>query len=138
MVPPALEVTANNIVNAVLIRNKTTSQDVEVGNWLSGKLSVVVNPWLSVIDVSANAATTWYLLPAPSIARPAVTMGFLRGFEVPDLRVKADTGQRVGGGNVPAEEGSFDTDDIQYRLRHVTGGTTLDPIAAWASNGTTT
>lgn len=137
MVPPALEVTANTIVNAQLIRFKTTNQDMEVGNWLSGRVTVVVNPWLPVIDVSANAATTWYLLPAPSIARPALTMGFLRGFETPDLRVKADTGQRVGGGTIPAEEGSFDTDDIQYRLRHVTGGTTLDPIAAVASNGTT-
>jgi hypothetical protein len=136
MVPPSLEVVANTIVNAVLIRNKTTNQDVEVGNWLSGRVSVVVNPWLPVIDVSANAATTWYLLPAPSIARPALTVGFLRGHETPDLRVKADTGQRVGGGTVPAEEGSFESDDIQYRIRHVTGGTTLDPIAAYASIGT--
>lgn len=136
MVPPSLEVVANTIVQATLIRNKTTAQDIEVGNWLSGRVTVVVNPWLPVIDTSANSATTWYLLPAPSIARPALTMGFLRGHETPDLRVKADTGQRVGGGNVPAEEGSFDTDDIQYRVRHVTGGTTLDPIAAYASNGT--
>jgi hypothetical protein len=140
MVPPALEVAANTVVNAQLIRfkNAAGTQDVEVGNWLSGRVTVVVNPWLPTIDVSANAATTWYLLPAPSIARPALTMGFLRGFETPDLRVKADTGQRVGGGNIPAEEGSFEADDIQYRLRHVTGGTTLDPIAAYASNGTTT
>jgi len=136
MVPPSLEVTANTIVQATLIRNKTTNQDIEVGNWLSGRVTVVVNPWLPVIDVSANSATTWYLLPAPSIARPALTMGFLRGFETPDLRVKADTGMRVGGGSIPAEEGSFDTDDIQYRIRHVTGGTTLDPIAAYASIGT--
>lgn len=135
MVPPALEVVANTIVNAQLIRTKSANQDIEVGNWLSGRISVVVNPWLSVIDTSGKSAATWYLLPAPSIARPALTMGFLRGFETPDLRVKADTGQRVGGGNVPAEEGSFDTDDIQYRIRHVTGGTTLDPIAAYASTG---
>ena len=138
MVPPSLKVVANTIVQATLIRikNATNTQDVEVGNWLSGEVNVVVNPWLPVIDTSANAANTWYLLPAPSIARPALTMGFLRGFETPDLRVKADTGQRVGGGSIPAEEGSFDTDDIQYRVRHVTGGTTLDPIAAYASIGT--
>lgn len=141
MVPPALEVVANQIINAQIIRNRVTNgsntQDLEIGNWLSSRVQVVVNPWLPVIDKSANSATTWYLLPAPSIARPALTMGFLRGFETPDLRVKADTGQRVGGGSIPAEEGSFDTDDIQYRIRHVTGGTTLDPIAAYASIGTT-
>jgi len=135
MVPPALEVMANNILNATLIRLKSTNQDVEVTNWLRGKVSIVVNPWLPIIDTSGTTATTWYLLPAPATARPAVVMGFLRGHEVPDLRVRADAGQRVGGGNVPAEEGSFDTDDIQYRVRHVSGGTTLDPIAAYASKG---
>jgi hypothetical protein len=149
MVPPGLKVAANNILNATLIRFRnttgssstvpagTSTQDMEVGNWLSGEVSVMVNPWLPVIDTSANSARTWYVLPAPSIARPALTMGFLRGFETPDLRVKADTGMRVGGGTVPAEEGSFDADDIQYRIRHVTGGTTLDPIATYASAPTT-
>jgi hypothetical protein len=140
MVPPSLAVIANQIINAQIIRNRVTSgsntQDLEIGNWLSSQIQVVVNPWLPIIDKSANAATTWYLLPSPSIARPALTMGFLRGYETPDLRMKADTGMRVGGGNIPAEEGSFDTDDIQYRIRHVVGGTTLDPIAAYASNGT--
>jgi hypothetical protein len=141
MVPPSLAVIANQIINAQVIRNRVTSgsntQDLEIGNWLSSQISVVVNPWLPIIDKSANASTTWYLLPAPSIARPALTMGFLRGYETPDLRMKADTGIRVGGGIVPAEEGSFETDDIQYRIRHVVGGTTLDPIAAYASIGTT-
>jgi hypothetical protein len=140
MVPPSLAVVANQIINAQIIRNRVTNgantQDLEIGNWLSSQISVVVNPWLPIVDTSANAATTWYLLPAPSIARPALTMGFLRGHETPDLRVNADTGMRVGGGNIPAEEGSFTEDDIQYRIRHVTGGTTLDPIAAYASNGT--
>jgi hypothetical protein len=138
MVPPGLKVAANNILNATLIRFRNSNgtvggQDMEVGNWLSGEVSVMVNPWLPVIDTSANSFRTWYVLPAPSIARPALTVGFLRGFETPDLRVKADTGMRVGGGNIPAEEGSFDADDIQYRIRHVTGGTTLDPIGAYAS-----
>jgi hypothetical protein len=147
MVPPSLKVAANNILNATLIRFRnttgssstvpagTSTQDMEVGNWLSGEVSVMVNPWLPVIDTSAGSAKSWYLLPGPEIARPALTMGFLRGFETPDLRVKADTGMRVGGGIVPAEEGSFDADDIQYRIRHVTGGTTLDPIGAYASVG---
>jgi hypothetical protein len=143
VVPPSLEVMAHNIVNATLIRLRndasTSSQarDVEVTNWLAGKVEIVTNPWLSVIDVSANAGTTWYLFPSPSTPRPAMVMGFLRGHETPDLRVKADGGMRVGGGAVPAEEGSFENDDIQYRIRHVTGGTTLDPIAGFASIGTT-
>jgi hypothetical protein len=144
VVPPALEVYAHNIVNATLIRlrndasSSSQARDIEVTNWLAGKVTIVSNPWLPIIDTSgsgANAGKTWYLFPAPSTPRPALVMGFLRGYETPDLRVKADTGMRVGGGNVPAEEGSFDNDDIQYRIRHVTGGTTLDPIAAYASVG---
>lgn len=139
VVPPALEVTAHNIVNATLIRLRNDSssamqpRDIEVSNWLAGKVTIVTNPWLPLIDTSANNQRTWYLFPAPTTPRPAMVVGFLRGHETPDLRVKADTGMRVGGGNVPAEEGSFDNDDIQYRIRHVLGGTTLDPIAAYAS-----
>lgn len=141
VVPPSLEVQAHNIVNATLIRlrndasSASQARDVEVTNWLAGKVTIVTNPWLPLIDTSGNAAKTWYLFPAPTTPRPALVVGFLRGHETPDLRVKADTGMRVGGGNVPAEEGSFDNDDIQYRIRHVTGGTTLDPIAAYASVG---
>jgi hypothetical protein len=135
MVPPALEVTANNIVNAVQIRNTVGTQEVLVGNWLANKVTVVVNPWLPVVDISANAATTWYLLPKPTNARPGVVVGFLRGHEVPDLRYKAEAGRALGGGELPASEGSFDVDDIAYRVRHVLGGTTLDPIGTAASNG---
>lgn len=135
MVPPALEVAANNIVNATEIRITSGANQTIVGNWLSGKVKVVVNPWIPLIDVSGTAATTWYLLPAPTTNRPAVTLGFLRGHEVPDLRVKADTGNSLGGGSLDAKDGSFDVDDIQYRIRHVLGGTTLDPIATYAAKG---
>lgn len=136
MVPPALEVTAMNIVNATEIRITQGSNEVIVSNWLRNKVKVEVNPWLPVVDTSANAATTWYVLPAPTVARPALAVGFLRGHEVPDLRVKSDTGQRVGGGSVAPEDGSFDTDDIDYRVRHVLGGATLDNLAVYASDGT--
>lgn len=135
MVPPALEVAANNIVNATEIRLTSGTTTTIVGNWLSGKVKVVVNPWIPLIDVSGTAATTWYLLPAPTTNRPAVTLGFLRGHEAPDLRVKADTGNSLGGGSLDAKDGSFDVDDIQYRIRHVLGGTTLDPIATYAAKG---
>lgn len=141
VVPPALEVMAHNIVNATLIRlrndasSASGARDIEVTNWLAGKVTIVSNPWLPLIDTSGNAGKTWYLFPAPATPRPALVMGFLRGHETPDLRMKGDAGMRPGGGSVPAEEGSFENDDIQYRIRHVMGGTTLDPIAAYASVG---
>lgn len=135
VVPPALEIAALNIVNATEIRLTNGNQQAIVGNWLRGKVNVVVNPWLSVIDTSNKSATTWYVVPQPSAARPALVLGFLRGNEAPDLRYKADGGTRPGGGAVAPEDGSFDVDDVQYRIRHVLGGTTIDPIATYASTG---
>jgi hypothetical protein len=136
VVPPALEFTARKILDTTEIRITSGSQTVIMGNFLNGKVKLVVDPWLPVLDLGANAATTWYLLPAPESSRPALHVGFLRGHETPDLRVKADAGARVGGGAVAAEDGSFDTDDIQYRVRHVMGGVGTDMIATAASLGT--
>lgn len=135
VVPPALEVAARNILSATEIRTTVGGTTTIVGNWLSGKVTVVVDPWLPVLDTGPQAATTWYLLPAPTASRKAFYVAFLRGHETPDLRVKADTGQRVGGGNIPAEEGSFDIDDIQYRIRHVVGSVGTDMIATAVSTG---
>jgi hypothetical protein len=140
VVPPALEVAASQIVNAVQIRATATGvagngEQVIMNNWLAGKIKVVVDPWLPVLDASANKNTTWYLLPDPTASRPALFLAFLRGHETPDLRVKADAGQSIGGGALPAEEGSFDVDDIQYRVRHVLGATGTDMIATAVSNG---
>jgi hypothetical protein len=138
VVPPALQVAAYQIVNAtsIILNPDSAAMRVNVGNWLQGKVTIVVNHWLPVIDTSANKNTTWYLVPLPSTPRPAVVMGFLRGHETPDLRIKADGGNRLGGGAVAPEDGSFENDDIAYRCRHVLGSTTIDPIAAAVSNGT--
>lgn len=135
MVPPALAPLANNIVNATEVRVTQGSNLMTVSNWVAGRVKVVENPWIPVIDTSGTVATRWYLLPDPGSQRPAVVLGFLRGHETPDIRVKADTGSRVGGGAIAPEEGSFDIDDIQYRIRHVTGGTTVDPIATYVAQG---
>ncbi len=136
VVPPALEVEARNILDAKEIRETSGTTTRIVANWMSGIVDLVVEPWLAVIDQSANVDTTWYLVPTPGTAsRPAFFVAFLRGHETPDLRVKADTGTRVGGGNVAPEDGSFDVDDIQYRVRHVVGAAGTDMIATAASNG---
>lgn len=135
VVPPALQTTADRIVGATEVREDINGQTIVRSNPLAGRVRVVVDPWLTSLDGTANAATTWYLLPAPNAGRPALLVAFLRGYETPDLRVKADGGQRVGGGDVPATEGSFDIDDIQYRVRHVVGGSGMDPKATRVSNG---
>lgn len=135
VVPPALEVTAQNVLGAFEVAQTSGSSTIKVRNWIGSRVKLVVNPWLTTIDVSNKAGATWYLVPTPGQARPALAVAFLSGHEVPDLRVKADTGNRVGGGAVDALEGSFDNDDIQYRVRHVVGAAQMDPKGTYASTG---
>lgn len=135
VVPPALETTARKILEATEIRVTVGGQTTIMNNWLGGRVQLVVDHWLPVLDKSGNAGTTWYLLPAPASSRPALFVGFLRGHEAPDLRVKADAGNRIGGGPVAPEEGGFEADDINYRARHVVGGVGTDMIATAVSNG---
>lgn len=135
VVPPALEILALQILNATELRIVDGSVTRIVGNYLRGKVTLVVDPWLPVIATDAKTGTRWFVLPAATAARPAVAMGFLRGQEEPDLRVKSDTGNRVGGGAIDPMEGSFDDDTIQYRVRHVLGASHIDPKATYVSNG---
>jgi hypothetical protein len=142
VVPPALSVTALNIANATEIRaaaggGAATGNDaITASNWTSQYMTeVVIDPWLPVVDTSANKNTTWYLFADPQVGRPAMEMGFLRGHETPELFLKSPNATRIGGGAVGAEEGSFETDGIDYKVRHVFGGGLLDPKASVAYIG---
>lgn len=147
VVPPALEVTANNIKNAIAIWTATGSGGVntqpgrdnqlQVSNWLANRLTVVVNPWLPIISSTANGNTSWYIFANPNTGRPAMELGKLIGHESPELFMKTANAVRVGGGPVGPEEGDFDTDSVDWKVRHVLGGTLMDPKSAVASNGTT-
>jgi hypothetical protein len=106
-------------------------------NPLFGKFNVVVSWRLSVIDVSANSATSWYLFPPKESDFAALGKVTMVGEETVDIRVKRDQGERPDGGAIGIEEGSFNDDTIWYRGRHITGGATLDTTFAYASIGTT-
>lgn len=139
VVPRGLQLTAQNIVNTTETRSAadsgSTRQDIVSGNGLSETPDIVVNRWLTAINKDAKAATTWYLVPDPNGIRPAVYETFLRGYESPDLRVKADAGMRLGGGDIDPSEGSFERDDVQYRIRHVVGGNVGFTEGVYASTG---
>ena len=140
VVPPALQVTAQNILNATEIRvaagsGSATTDQLVARNWMSDLVDLVVNPWLPLIS-GTNGNTSWYLFGEPSLGRPALEVGFLRGHETPEVFLKSPNAQRIGGGMVGSEDGDFDTDSVEYKVRHVIGGVLLDPKAAFASNGT--
>lgn len=127
MVGPALQFTAERILNAEWIRTGSDPQTQEP-NYLRGKVRLVVNN-----DLVGSA---WFVLPDPRRnQRPAVAVAKLVGYETPDLRVASNTGQRPGGGNIGPEEGDFEVDGVWYRVRHVVGGASLDPIHTYASTG---
>lgn len=140
MVPRALALTAQNIVNTTEFEDQAGSGSGQrrskvSGNGLSATPRIVINDWLTRINTSANKAKTWFLLPEPSGPRPAVYQTFLQGHETPDLRVKADAGMRLGGGQVDPAEGSFERDSVEYRIRHVVGGNRGFGDAVFVSTG---
>lgn len=138
-----LEVTANNILNALQIESVGmfgaigASGDAGVNakltsaNWLSGKLNYVKDTFGKLV-ANSNAATTWFLFASKTSPRTAIEVNHLRGHEAPELFVKAPNASRIGGGMV-AE--SFENDEVEYKVRHIFGANQWDYRAAFASNG---
>jgi hypothetical protein len=137
VVPPALAIEARIILNSTEIRTEEASpgRTLVGANFMSDIVDLAVEPWLAVVDTAGTAATTWYVVPAPASGRPALALGFLRGHETPQVRVKANAGRAVGGGDLDPTDGSFEIDDIQYRGRHVLGSGAFDMIGTLASTG---
>lgn len=95
----------------------------------------VNDPTIDQLLTHAKAAGTWFVLPKPGSARPAAWAARLRGHEEPDLRVKADQGTNPAGGPISYDEGSFEVDTIDYRVRHVLGSQVGDPTFTYCSYG---
>lgn len=142
IVPPALEVTANNIMNATEVwlsagaDGSATNRQLNVANWMRNKTTIVVNPYLPLVNLSAARNTTWYLFANPNLGRPGLVMAFLRGHESPETFMKSPNATRIGGGGlIDPMDGDFDHDTLEYKVRHVLGGGNVDPNAAVVSRG---
>ena len=134
IVPPTMQRAAERLLAVgAYTYVDTEGRTIEETNTLPGRVDLVVDPMILELDSDLDKA--WFLLPDPNGPHPAIFTGFLRGHTTPDLRVKADTGSRIGGGSIPSEEGSFDIDDIQYRVRHVVGSTFNASTNSYASTG---
>lgn len=128
VVGPAQEFNARRILNATEIRVTNGSKTTIEPNPLRGVVELVV--------LSRLPGLAWFVLPKPTTAaRPAVAVAFLRGFETPDIRQKNGAGTRQGGGAISPEDGDFDDDSVRYRVRHVTGAASVDPIHTYAATG---
>lgn len=139
VVPTALAETARRILNAQSIwwndAGGTTNQRLLVNNTLSTSLKLVVAPWLDSINASGHGKTGWYLFADPNVGRPAIQIAFLRGHEQPEMWQKSSDALLVGGGLDSFENGSFENDTIEYKVRHVFGVGLVDPKSAVYSEG---
>jgi hypothetical protein len=135
IVPASLKITALQIVNALQIRAQTAggadaggAQQLDTTNLFQG-LKVAVEPYISRIITNGTVGrTAWFLAADPAQSeRPAVELGFLQGHEEPQIAMKSPNAVMVGGGDANAFAGDFDTDSIEFRVRHVVGGAAMDP-----------
>jgi hypothetical protein len=119
VVPPALEVIAENILNATQIimttQGGSEGQRLEARNWMSNRFNLVVDPYLPHI-AGENGNTSWFLFASPNTGRPALQMGFLRGYETPGLYERIPNQRRVGGGGGEVVE-SFEDDSRAWKVR---------------------
>jgi len=136
IVPPALEQTALRIVGIQTLQVTDVNGTYDVASPING-VTVVVNPWLPVVDQSATVNTTWYLAPLNgSGVRPSVVFSKIRGRGNPELRIATEGGAYLGGGPVPGLEGSFLNDDIQFRVKHYVGAAAIATETMAVSKGT--
>jgi hypothetical protein len=141
-IPPALEVTTLNIVNGLQLelteKGGTDKRKLISSNWMKTRFNISVDYYMPIVASSANGSTSWFLFANPDSGRPAIEVGFLTGHEEPEIFMKSPNALRVGGGDVDVMNGDFDNDAIEYKLRHVFGGTREDPKMTVASNGSGT
>lgn len=113
-----------------------TEDRLVTNNWMKLGLELHVNSYIPYVATGAEGHSSWFLFADPNISRPAGEIGFLSGHRDPEIWMRLPNAVRVGGGNVGPLEGDFDDDSLQYRIRHVLGGSMLDAKATVASDGT--
>lgn len=137
--PPVLEVTVQNILNAITIEatetGGTSARKLTIQNWMKTTFRPNKNAYIPIVASTANGNASWFLFANPDNGRPAAEMGFLIGHEEPEIFMKTPNQVPVGGGAEDAMNGDFESDAIEHKLRHVFGGTRMDPKMTVGSNG---
>lgn len=135
VVPPALEIRmlqALNPANIIQSGGDSTSGakgQIRSSSNTAAQLNITghVNPYLPILDTSGNADKTWYLFARLSNGGYAARVNFLRGHESPELCMKNPNKVAMGGASMSPLEGDYESDSVRWRIRHILGGTTVDP-----------
>ena len=138
VVPTALADHARALVSAQGITETTgvgTDSQIEIqrANPLAG---ITVQESMEWQIQNGNSVTAWALLPSGTSLNPAVIHAYLNGYQDVDIRVKRDQGDRVGGGQLGFQDGSFEDDTIWYRGRYIIGVAQAWNQGTYASTGT--
>ncbi len=142
---PSLIATANNLMNQLNVYltqaggvagSAQFGQAVNTNNWIVQNMDPVMDPYLPIVCTTSGIKhTSWGITVDPnSQNRPNTEVGFLNGFEVPQLFTKVPNTQRMGGGVDPTL-GDFYTMDSDMKVVTVMGGTQIDGRSTVASNG---
>lgn len=143
VVPPALEFTARQILTSTIKSWHYGGDDeafaaagpMPTTNVLPQYgIKLHVDPWLPIVDQGGDQATTWYVFGDPQQGA-AVEFATLRGYEDPEICMKASDKVTVAGGALSPFSGDFATDNVFYRVRMVYGFAQLDPRFAYAQVG---
>lgn len=133
MVPPALQLQAEEVLSpAAMIIGATGALTTSQNIIAERGLTLIVNPWLPIINTTSGN-TSWYLFSGT--VKPG-EMGRIVGHENPEIFIKSSNAMSIGGGDSGPLVGSFENDEVTYKVRYIQGETTLDPRGGWASAGT--
>lgn len=143
---PALMATVQNVLKAmaVWVQNEggTTNaqgfpvQFVQTSNWVAQNLIPVMDPYLPIVCTAGGIQNTmWGLTVDPnSQNRPNTEIGFLNGFETPQIFQKVPNTMRMGGGVDPTM-GDFYSMDQDMKIVTVMGGVQIDGRSTVGSTG---
>lgn len=143
---PALIATAKNLQNQISNWIQTEGgtsnaqgfplQFVQTNNWAIQGMNHIMDQYIPIVcTVATTQDTLWGLTYDPNAQnRPSLEMGFLTGFETPQLYQKLPNTMRVGGGVDPML-GDFRTMDQELKIITVFGGTQIDGRSTVASTG---
>lgn len=142
---PSLHTTAMSMVKAIQadisVGGGTTnaqgfpSQRLRTTNWPMQGVVPIQDKWIRIVCTTAGVKdTAWGLVYDPNAQeRPMLEMGFLTGFDSPQIYQKVPNTMRVGGGVDPML-GDFYTMDQNFKGLLVMGGTQIDGrSSAWST-----
>jgi len=142
---PSLKATAMNLMNQISNWIQTEggtgnaqgfpSQFLQTNNWAIRDMVPILDPYIPIVVTGAASPTSWAIVVDPNAQnRPCVEVGFLNGYETPQIYQKLPNTQRMGGG-VDAMMGDFYSMDQDMKIVGVFGGTQIDGRSTVASTG---